>query len=36
MIALDALFMEDFAGSDGRMRFAVTQAFLQRCGLARV
>ena len=30
----DLKLVEEFAGSDGRLRFATTQAFLQRFGLA--
>jgi chromosome segregation and condensation protein ScpB len=30
----DLKFVEEFAGDDGRLRFATTQAFLQRFGLA--
>jgi segregation and condensation protein B len=30
----DLRLVEEFAGSDGRLRFATTQAFLQRFGLA--
>jgi segregation and condensation protein B len=30
----DLKLVEDFAGADGRLRFATTEAFLQRFGLA--
>ena len=30
----DLHLVEEFAGSDGRLRFATTEAFLQRFGLA--
>jgi hypothetical protein len=30
----DLKLVEEFAGSDGRLRFATTEAFLQRFGLA--
>jgi chromosome segregation and condensation protein ScpB len=30
----DLKFVEEFAGADGRLRFATTEAFLQRFGLA--
>ena len=30
----DLKLVEEFAGADGRLRFATTQAFLQRFGLA--
>ena len=32
----DLKLVEEFAGSDGRLRFATTQAFLQRFGLTRL
>ena len=32
----DLRLVEEFAGSDGRLRFATTQAFLQRFGLTRL
>jgi chromosome segregation and condensation protein ScpB len=30
----DLKLVEEFAGADGRLRFATTEAFLQRFGLA--
>jgi chromosome segregation and condensation protein ScpB len=30
----DLKLVEEFAGADGRLRFAITEAFLQRFGLA--
>jgi chromosome segregation and condensation protein ScpB len=32
----DLKLVEEFAGSDGRLRFTTTQAFLQRFGLTRL